>query len=153
MLTAADESWADTLVYCAHDGMQTVGRFPDGGSQFYRMYRPSIDAPNKMNSYTERYDMPEIEPGTGGNDVENLMATHSGGLGVCFVNGMLQVKNEDCSDVQLSIYALDGRLAMSRNVRMDAAQARVSVGLLSSGTYVARLRDGEGNHCAVKFTK
>ena len=29
-LTAADESWADTLVYCAHDGMQTVGRFPDG---------------------------------------------------------------------------------------------------------------------------
>lgn len=153
MLTAADESWADTLVYCAHDGMQTVGRFPDGGSQFYRMYRPSIDAPNKMNSYTERYDMPEPEPGTGGNDVENLMAAHSGGLGVCFVNGMLQVKNEDCSDVQLSIYALDGRLAMSRNVRMDAAQARVSVGLLSSGTYVARLRDGEGNHCAVKFTK
>lgn len=153
MLTAADESWADTLVYCAHDGLQTVGRFPDGGEQYYRMYRPSIDAPNTMNSYTERYDMPEIEPEEGGNAIEDIMAMHSGGLSLRFVSGQLLVKSEDNLDVKLSIYTLDGRLAMSRSVRVEETLARISVVPLAAGTYVARLKDNEGNQCAVKFVK
>ncbi|MBR5481288.1 MAG: CotH kinase family protein [Bacteroidaceae bacterium] len=153
ILTAADESWGDTLVYCAHDGMQTVGRFPDGGNQYYRMYRPSIDATNTMNSYTVRYEMPEIKPGEGESAIDNLMATHSGGLSIRFQSGQLMVKSEYNSEVQLRVYTLDGRLAMSHNVHVEAGQARVSVTLLASGTYVARVSDNEGNDCAVKFVK
>jgi hypothetical protein len=153
ILTAADESWSDTLVYCAHDGMQTVGRFPDGGNQYYRMYRPSIDATNTMNSYTVHYEMPEIKPGEGESAIDNLMATHSGGLSIRFQSGQLMVKSEYSSEVQLRVYTLDGRLAMSHNMHVEAGQARVSVTLLASGTYVARLNDNDGNDCAVKFVK
>ena len=55
--------------------------------------------------------------------------------------------------MQLRVYTLDGRLAMSHNVHVEAGQARIPVTLLASGTYVARLNDNEGNDCAVKFVK
>lgn len=52
LLSAPDHAWQDTLFYCAHSGRETVGRFPDGGSTFYKMSRPTIEKRNAMNSYT-----------------------------------------------------------------------------------------------------
>lgn len=155
MLTAADESWADTLVYCAHDGMETVGRFPDGGREFYRMYRPSIDGPNRMNSYTTLYVPPTITPDQGEDGIEDVMASnaHSGGLSLRFSAGDLVVKSEEAPRVRLGIYTPDGKLAMQRTVEMDAPTVRVPVLPLTSGTYIARLTDGEGNTCSVKFVR
>ncbi len=46
ILTAADDSWADTLVYCMHREFQSVGLYPDGGSKSYLMNRPSIGKRN-----------------------------------------------------------------------------------------------------------
>lgn len=81
------------------------------------------------------------------------MATHSGGLSIRFQAGQLMVKSEYSSEVQLRVYTLDGRLAMSHNVHVEAGLACVPVTLLASGTYVARLNDNDGNDCAVKFVK
>ena len=52
LLSAPDLSWQDTLVYQAHSGHETVGRFPDGGSLLYRFSRPTIEGGNVMSSYS-----------------------------------------------------------------------------------------------------
>lgn len=39
-------AFIDGLTYIAHRGDQSVGRFPDGGSDFYLMSRPTIEARN-----------------------------------------------------------------------------------------------------------
>ena len=48
VLTAADNSWADTLYYCAHDALHTVGLYPDGGREAYVMNRPTIGTANTL---------------------------------------------------------------------------------------------------------
>lgn len=51
ILTSAEKEWADTLVYQAHLGTQTVGRYPDGGSLVYLMDIPTIGDRNTIDSY------------------------------------------------------------------------------------------------------
>ena len=51
LLTAADESWSDRLVYTAHQTDQTVGRYPDGGSDIFVMNVPTIAQSNISTSY------------------------------------------------------------------------------------------------------
>lgn len=50
-LQAADGLWADTLVYDAHDGLQSVGRYPDGADSLYLMTAPTIAQANRLTSY------------------------------------------------------------------------------------------------------
>ena len=42
------QNFIDGLSYVTHNGDQTVGRFPDGGADFYRMSRPTISARNSL---------------------------------------------------------------------------------------------------------
>ena len=51
VLTAADHSWADTLIYKSHTEYQSVGLYPDGGSTSYVMNRPSIGRKNNRSTY------------------------------------------------------------------------------------------------------
>ncbi len=53
MLTAPDGSWSNTLTYNAHTGVETVGRYPDGGKAIYLMTVPTIGKANTINSYAE----------------------------------------------------------------------------------------------------
>ncbi len=48
---AEDGSWRDELYYCLHTSKQTVGRFPDGGSDTYVFYHPTIASPNLQTLY------------------------------------------------------------------------------------------------------
>ena len=125
-----------------------MGRFPDGGSTLYRMYRPSIDAPNRMNSYTSLW-VPTEHP-QGGLGIE---MAHSGGLGINYRQEMLVLKSEEPADVTLSIYTLDGRLAMQEGYRIDSGQTQVRLMMLAPGAYVARVADADGNRCSVKFVR
>ncbi len=42
------KAFADGMTYVAHRGDQTIGRYPDGGRQFYCMWRPTIDRSNTL---------------------------------------------------------------------------------------------------------
>ncbi len=53
LLTAADLSWSDRLTYMQHGGMETIGRYPDGGKRVYRMTVPTISTSNTIGSYAE----------------------------------------------------------------------------------------------------
>jgi len=52
-ITAADHSWSNTLTYSAHNGDESVGRYPDGGKRIYHMTCPTIAATNTLTSYSE----------------------------------------------------------------------------------------------------
>ena len=57
-LMAADESWTDRFIYAAHSSDQTVGRYPDGGSQVYVMNVPTIAKANVRSSYVVSVEQP-----------------------------------------------------------------------------------------------
>ena len=59
IITAADESWADTLTYCKHSAQQTVGLYPDGGSVAYVFEQPTIGQTNQFSMYATFWDEPK----------------------------------------------------------------------------------------------
>ena len=52
VLSAPDLAWQDVFVYPAHSEHETVGRFPDGGAQQYRLTRPTIESRNALTYYS-----------------------------------------------------------------------------------------------------
>ena len=42
------KDFADGIIYSAHNGDQSVGRYPDGGKSYYKMNRPTIECPNAL---------------------------------------------------------------------------------------------------------
>ncbi len=53
MLTSEDGSWSDSFVYMAHNGDESVGRYPDGGRRIFKMSHPTINKQNILTSYSE----------------------------------------------------------------------------------------------------
>ena len=147
MLTAADQSWADTLLYCAPDGSQTVGRFPDGGTARYLMSKPTIEKANAMNSYTSLW-----ERGTSGSGMERT-SIRSAGLSLAYASGELRVKSEEDSNVSVTIYGLSGVTLVRHDLQLEGWHGSVSVDDLPAGVYIAQLRDSQGNTCSIKFRK
>jgi len=148
ILSAPDRSWADTLAYCAHDGRESVGRYPDGGSEFYRMYVPTIASSNHMNLYATRFEVPELPFVDGITDI-----AHSGEMSISCQGNFLHVRSEDCPDLTLTVYTLNGMEVMRQAVQADSGRAQVSILMLAPGTYVARVTASDGNQCRIKFVK
>ena len=146
ILTAADTSWADTLVYCLHNGTETVGRFPDGGTDVYRLSRPTIGKPNALTSYS-RPCLPDAE----GNAILPIRAS-SAHLSLLYCQGALEVKNEELAPLRLCIATLSGTEVLMRSWHPASVHERIPLPSLPPGTYVASLSDHQGNRCAVKFT-
>ena len=68
LLSADDQSWTSRLTYAAHNGDQTVGRYPDGSSNVYVMNIPTIAKSNIMSSYATIVAQQTIET-TGISDI------------------------------------------------------------------------------------
>lgn len=73
LLTAADESWSDRLVYTAHQADQTVGRYPDGGSDIFVMNVPTIAQSNVSTSYLVPVEQGDVT----GIDIAQISASGS----------------------------------------------------------------------------
>ena len=73
LLTAADESWSDRLVYTAHQADQTVGRYPDGGSDIFVMNVPTIAQSNISTSYLVPVEQCDVT----GIDIAQISASGS----------------------------------------------------------------------------
>ncbi len=148
-LMAKDRSWADSIVYCTHNGDQTVGRYPDGGSQVYLMTQPTIQKSNIINTYAQEWNYVSPTPGDG----IRTMASRNAGMSIAYQPGALLVKHEDRPTVTLSIYTPAGAMVMQSAQQLENGHLRVSVASLPSGIYVARAQDAEGNECVTKFIK
>ena len=90
LLSAPDLSWQDTLIYQAHSGHETVGRFPDGGSRLYKLTRPTIEGGNILGSYSTLIGSASMPDGI--EEKEEIK------------NEKLKIKNDG------AVYDLDGKL-------------------------------------------
>lgn len=147
ILTARDDSWADTLVYCRHDGTYAVGRFPDGSANVYLTPRPTIERTNRLHANAEFLGSPSSEKRT---DIEFL---RQGGYGISYTGGMLSVRSEEAGAATLAVYTLDGKMVMQRSVSLESGGSRIDIGLLRPGLYVARLITSNGMVSSCKFLK
>ena len=51
VLRSPDGRWQDTMRYNTHSPKETTGRYPDGGSDYWRFYHPTIGTRNMQTSY------------------------------------------------------------------------------------------------------
>ena len=146
MLTAADGSWSDQLVYAEHQGDETVGRYPDGNSNVYVLNLPTIAQPNIKTSY-----MVDVEQPTSG--VKDLMAYGKSQLTVRYVLGNLVIRSDRNDAVKADIYNLAGQPVDTRSTSLRGGYAEVILGQLPAGCYVARVSNAQGQTATCKFVK
>ena len=145
VLTAHDASWADTLTYCAHDGTQTVGRYPDGSPHLYRMTRPTIGKRNVLTTYSSRWE------GASGDVGVTALRNSEGGLSLHYAAGSLSVKSEDDECVWLMVFAPSGATVLTQSLHAEGGHAVLPLPPLPRGVYVAHVSDRQGNSCSVRF--
>ena len=148
MITAADQSWSDILRYPAHNGNQTVGRYPNGANDVYVMTVPTIEKSNIKNSYMTWFDQEKQLP-TG---VEETYIASNNGLRIFFNGSNVCVRSEETERADVAIYTMGGQRVLQTGVSFDAGAANIGLSPLMPGqTYVARATDNEGNQCSMKF--
>lgn len=141
VLTAEDKSWADTLIYCSHDGYHSVGLYPDGGSQVYVMERPTIGKMNVLTTLASVwqepvFEQPEPDAIHDTEDTELLLAYNGASLTL-----------SGASAARLDIFNTSGQLVMTTRIRQSSP---VSITTLPRGLYIARAKT-EDDDTELKF--
>lgn len=149
LLTAADGSWADTLIYCAHTGRESVGRFPDGGINVYRMARPTIEKRNAWNSYTEKCEA-KLNEISSPKEHERDFA-NNGAMNITFRNNVLYIRSEEEPNVTLTICTIGGAVVFSQVLHLYDGKENVSLPPLLPGSYIATAMAMDGERCSIKF--
>ena len=54
ILQSEDGRWKDSMSYNTHSSKETVGRYPDGGSNSWTFYHPTIGTPNMVTIYDSK---------------------------------------------------------------------------------------------------
>ena len=148
VLTSADETWCDTLVYAAHNGDYSIGLYPDGGNNAYIMNKPTIASSNVINSYSKHWDEPYIP-----NSLSDLEISRNGGLSLAYNDACIEVRCEDCGNVNVGIYTISGQNCMERTLALTGSAERISTSSLPAGTYIVRAADENDNRCVIKIYK
>jgi len=144
LLTSADQTWCDTLVYAAHNGDYSVGLFPDGGTQAYIMNKPTIAATNTINTYTTLWDEPFIP-----NAIKDIHITRNGSLSLTYSNGIISLHSEKIGNVKVCVYSVTGQIVMKEETSIHDTTT-VNLNHLPEGTYVVKATDNNGNVCTIK---
>lgn len=142
LLTAEDKSWADTLTYCAHNGYQSVGLFPDGGSDLYVMERPTIGQTNVLTTTALAYEEPKITP-TPVVAIDDI--SDDSDLALLYKNRTLTLTGAPYARVD--IYNAAGQLVMTARANAGAA---LSLAALPHGIYVATAKTDD-DQTTLKF--
>ena len=150
-IMAKDGSWADSITYCAHNGDQTVGRYPDGGQHIYVMTQPTICKSNTLNTYARVWENTPSD--TIPTDLDAIHSTRNGGMSLAYTGSELWIKSEEDPAVTLTIYTAAGATVMYQRLNLEGGHYRTSVAALPTGVYVAHIKDSEDNECITKFLK
>ncbi|MBO4849299.1 MAG: lamin tail domain-containing protein [Prevotella sp.] len=103
LLTAADESWSDHVIYAAMKGDETVGRYPDGCRDVFTMNVPTMGKANIMGSYS----IPVAQPAV--NDIRELVTLRQGSSQIYNLQGQAVGGN-----LPPGIYIKNGRKFIKR---------------------------------------
>jgi hypothetical protein len=140
MLTSADEAWSDTLFYPAHAEYESVGLYPDGGTNMYVMPYPTIAATNEMSSLAQFFIESELS-----SSVTPMDAPERQPLYATYADGQLIVRGKQDAAISIALYTVSGQRVTQTTAILTAGQATLPVGNLSSGIYIVRLNDSQGN--------
>lgn len=145
LLTAEDKSWADTLIYCVHDGYHSVGLYPDGGSSVYVMERPTIGSANMLTTLATQWTEPAVELPY---DVlrEHLDSDLALVYTASAAGAALRLQGADSA--RLDIFNTAGQLVLTTRIR---AAVPVSTAALPRGIYVARATTDDDD-TTIKFS-
>lgn len=141
LITAADGSWADTLVYAAHDGYHTVGLYPDGSSDVYIMERPTIGSTNVITTGAEAWTEPEIR-------VPVAISSQSADDDMALLFDGTSISLQGADVARLDVYTTSGQLVLTTRLHSSAP---VNVLSLPRGIYVAHAKSGD-DETSLKFT-
>ena len=143
--------FADHIVYQAHKGDQTVGRYPDGGNSFYIMNRPTIGQNNTLHSYdtfigkdtgviVEKPEPDAIEPILAKNDQINIR----------FAGSELVIEGA-ATTALLDIYTIAGQQQQRQTINLTDGKVTVAINNLPAGIYVASVKGENGSQTSCKF--
>ena len=127
VLTAADHSWADTLSYCTHTGLQSVGLYPDGGTEVYVMRRPTIGATNTVTLEDKPWQEPHDQT------VDAIAAQGSATMSIAYQAGYVTMTGAD--EATLHVINAAGQEVASIKLRESIA---VQLTALPRGVYMLR---------------
>ena len=149
LLTAADESWSDHLIYTEMKDDETVGRYPDGSNDVITMNVPTIAKANNTSSYAVMVAQPE--PLTG---ISDITADNTVGINIRYVAGRLILRSSiPVNTTKVDICNLAGQSLGTMTADLNNGDAELQLDGLSSGCYIARLSDGRGHTTSCKFIK
>ena len=117
LLSASDYSWQDTLIYQAHSGRETVGRFPNGGRQLYRSSHPTIEKGNALNSYSVPIDYDNWIDGIAEINNEELIMKNEESAGAVYDLGGRKIKSQFStlhSQLKKGLYIINGKKIANR---------------------------------------
>lgn len=143
--------FADHIVYQAHKGDQTVGRYPDGGNNFYIMNRPTIGQTNSLHTYDQYIgkDTGVIveEP----DDIAPILAKNDDKISIRLVGTELIIQGEPTNAV-LDIYSVAGMHQQQLTVDLTGGKATVATSDLPAGIYIASVKGANGSKTSFKFS-
>lgn len=148
-ITEENNAWADTLKYDAHEGTMSVGRYPDGNSNVYAMFKPTIGFSNTITSadtvQVQEWGDTPIDAG-----ISTLIA-RNGGMRIMYDGGNIIVKSEEGTNAQLQVFTSVGQICKTDALNLHAGHATSYVGNLPTGIYVAKVKNEDGDVCSCKF--
>ena len=148
ILTSADQSWSDKLYYDVHLGTESVGLYPDGGSDVYLMTTPTIAKANIINSYAQWIE--QSDDTNMGTDIETFDTEF---LMLAYNNETLHIHSVVGTKATVTLYDTTGRLCRHLVTELGAGHASISLATLTQGTYIACVTDSEGNTKTLKLSK
>lgn len=145
LITAKDGSWSDELKYEAHNGDETVGRYPDGSTKVYLMNMPTINDNNMYTTY-----MTEVNQG-GESGISGQYVSNNNGLKISYAAGHLIVRSEQAKTAEVSVFTLSGQAVCKGHLGISSGRSELDISSLSEGCYIGRATDEEGNTVTCKF--
>ena len=149
ILSSEDQAWADSLSYPAHTGDNSVGLYPDGGSQYYVMTKTTLGQSNVMNSYAKNFE--NVMPGSGSGEGIGETSGYNN-TNMAYYNGNIVIRSN--SDyVLLNISSISAQTFIQERISLNGGTATVSIESLPRGIYIVTAKDNNGNSKTIKVMK
>lgn len=139
VILSSAEGWSNKLTYPAHYGDESVGVYPDGGTDIYLMNRPTFAASNRISSYAVHLGESEIT-----NGIAQTEET-SEAIGIRHHNDQLIISSANGTCAEVTLYNAAGQEMMHTIVRLGNGQSTIGIGHLSSGFYIVHVKDDANN--------